>query len=67
MTATDPSSLKNLSETTDFYLEGVSELEQNEEDRMGQDEMGERRQRRINKRSEKKRKEGCLQELYTVR
>ena len=26
MTSTDPSSLKNLSETTDFYLEDVSEL-----------------------------------------
>ena len=42
-------------------------IEQNEEDRMGWDEMGERRQKRRNKRSEKKRKEGCLQELYTVR
>ncbi|KAI4537778.1 hypothetical protein MG293_012641 [Ovis ammon polii] len=41
-------------------------IEQNE-DRMRWDEMGERRQKRRNKRSEKKRKEGCLQELYTVR
>ncbi|KAI4580765.1 hypothetical protein MJG53_010307 [Ovis ammon polii x Ovis aries] len=40
-------------------------IEQNE-DRMGWDEMGERRQKRRNERSEKKRKEGCLQELYTV-
>ena len=42
-------------------------IEQNEEDRMGWDEMGERRQKRRNKISEKKRKGGCLQELYTVR
>ena len=41
-------------------------IEQNE-DRMRWDEMGERRQKRRNERSEKKRKEGCLQELYTVR